>query len=435
MPDVIVAPRLDDKTALELFRRIALQSEPSHCSVSLAGQGAFDLFTANEEGRRLCSKVDSATSFTVVRIDASFPGLSLTYFRGGEPNSERRQSAVLDEIKINRSQPPPNQSRLSDEVVVDIIQVIHATIGIPATAGWLPSGGGASRDELDALYQSTVLRLETAFAEQIQKITTWTIEQANHLKEEKLRLAQETNIERELNRVEYEKKLVDLQSHSDELEERRKALDDRDYMHARRATYGELKNRTAEREKEFALTQGTKRMRAPLHAVFVILILVLASLNVGNFWQVSRLDFATAPIFAVVWGLIKQAILGLGLIGAILYYVRWMNKWFEEHAEAEFLVKQFQLDVDRASWAVETAFEWHRLQQSELPTPLLEGITRNLFAQAKQEKRETSAADELASALIGSAASAKLKIGDSELTLNRKGLRELARSEATRETP
>jgi hypothetical protein len=50
------------------------------------------------------------------------------------------------------------------------------------------------------------------------------------------------------------------------------------------------------------------------------------------------------------------------------------------HASAEFLLKQFELDIDRASWVVETAMEWHRDQQAEIPAPLLEGITRNLFS-------------------------------------------------------
>jgi hypothetical protein len=35
------------------------------------------------------------------------------------------------------------------------------------------------------------------------------------------------------------------------------------------------------------------------------------------------------------------------------------------HASAEFLLKQFELDIDRASWVVETAMEWHLINRQK----------------------------------------------------------------------
>jgi hypothetical protein len=73
--------------------------------------------------------------------------------------------------------------------------------------------------------------------------------------------------------------------------------------------------------------------------------------------------------------------------------------------------------------------EWRRAAQAELPEPLLQGITRNLFARAKIDESKLSAADELASALMGSAAGLKLKVGDNELNFTRRGLGRLNKTE------
>ena len=102
-----------------------------------------------------------------------------------------------------------------------------------------------------------------------------------------------------------------------------------------------------------------------------------------------------------------------------------MNRWFEQHAAAEFLLKQFQLDVDRSSWLVETALEWRRAEKTELPAPLLEGIARNLFSTGGAGDR-ASAADDLASALVGNASQLKMRFGDNEINFDRKGIERLA---------
>lgn len=107
-----------------------------------------------------------------------------------------------------------------------------------------------------------------------------------------------------------------------------------------------------------------------------------------------------------------------------------MNRWFEQHASAEFLLKQFELDIDRASWVVETAMEWRRDQNAEIPTSLLEGITRNLFADGGDSAQAHSAADDLASALVGNASQLKVKLGNNELNFDRKGLAGLGKIDA-----
>jgi hypothetical protein len=419
-------PRLDDRTALALFRAIAGVQKPNNCTVTIAGLRAFNLLSPSAEQVELLKSVDSATSYLISRIDESFVGLTVSYIRGGESTGSKRPSTLLDEIKVSGQDNA--QNAIPELTKLKILEVVNSRYNLAVAGGLLPPHERSESDELDTLYRSTVLKLESSFAEQIDKITSWTVEQADLLKEEKLRLAQETQADRAALQSDFQKRQDELLRTADELDQKRRDLDDRDYMHARRAIRGDLQRLISAREASFSLSSGTKRLRLPIHGAFIILIGCLLGLNVAYFIKLAPVDW-TNWSYALLWALAKQAALAAALVGSIAFYVRWMNRWFEEHANAEFLLKQFQLDIDRASWVVETALEWQRSQQAELPAPLLDGITRNLFMRPSSLDASVSAADELASALVGSAAGLKLKVGDNELSFTRKGLRKLAKEE------
>jgi hypothetical protein len=83
-------------------------------------------------------------------------------------------------------------------------------------------------------------------------------------------------------------------------------------------------------------------------------------------------------------------------------------------------------NVDRASWVVETALEWLHQQEAEMPSHLIESISRNLFSKSeKDEGADMHPADYLASALLGTASALKLKAGGAEIEVDRKGISEL----------
>jgi hypothetical protein len=284
---------------------------------------------------------------------------------------------------------------------------------------------------VEAIYRSTVLKLETSFAQQIEKITNWTVEQTTALEQAKLKLADETAAERESLRKEHESKLEALGQEANSLEARRKELDDRDYMHARRGIRNELRDLIKAREQKFSLTSNTRRLRLPVHAALILLLAGLLVVNGVYLKQIANLDITSSSIQVLLWAFGKQSIAAIAFVAILLFYVRWMNRWFEQHAAAEFLLKQFELDIDRASWVVETAMEWRRDQKSEIPGTLLEGITRNLFADSGGTSAEKhTAADDLASALVGNASQVKLKLGDNEVSFDRKALAGLGKAES-----
>ena len=113
------------------------------------------------------------------------------------------------------------------------------------------------------------------------------------------------------------------------------------------------------------------------------------------------------------------------MIGSILFLIKWQNRWFEQHSTAEFHLKKLELDMERASWVVETALEWSSANATAVPMPneLLQSLTKNLFSEAKEDTVQLiHPADQLASALLGSASGIKLKTGNTEIQIDPKKL-------------
>jgi hypothetical protein len=420
-------PRLDDARVLEIFRDLIEKYPPNPCNVDPAGLHIINLVSPNDEQKQLLTLLQSSSSFSIANVGAHYRGMRINYTRGAE--NIGGPSPLFDSITVERSDV---QNEMPQKDRLEAIDLVLTKAGFKSEGPVLREGQTRSLDELDALYRSTVLRLETSFGEQIRRITDWSVEQADSLQKQKLQLAEQTNAERSQMQQEYNSAHEKLKGREDELELKQKTLDDRDYMHARRATRGDIQKVIAERQKQFTLTPQTRRLRIPIHILLIVVVGALLTLNFFNFVEVLRLDW-TQVSYVHWWALARQGTLAIATIGALYFYIRWMNRWFEQHAMAELLLKEFQLDIDRASWVVESALEWRRTAQAELPSPLLEGITRNLFVRSTTDAHRVSVADELASALFGSAAGVKLKVGENEVAFTRRGISKLRKAEITEE--
>lgn len=235
----------------------------------------------------------------------------------------------------------------------------------------------------------------------------------------------------ETRQTESEKTLEQLRRSIAEQEEalrkREKDIDDRNNTHARRELHRELKAKIAERSGEFRVTVATKRNRYPIHLAVAISAVGLFYLLYLYADQFSAASATATPTILLVLA-IKPLGITLALLGLMAWYLRWLNRWFERYADTEFHLKQFDLDIDRASWAVEAALEWKLSQDRPMPEHLLETISRNLFS--KSEKDETAdmhPADYLASAILGRASSLDLKLPGGEISLNKKDIKQLSK--------
>jgi hypothetical protein len=172
MPQIssLTTPRLDDKTSLDLFRKVSATGKPQNFYVNISALPSIDALKGSDSN--LLKEVDSVSSFLISRIQINYPGLTIEYIRGG---SAAPPSAIYDEVKF--SQHDNQQNALPSQDRIKIIKMINEVVGPSPMAGMFAQQSSGGLSDLEGLYRSTVLRLETKFAEQIDKITSWTVEQ------------------------------------------------------------------------------------------------------------------------------------------------------------------------------------------------------------------------------------------------------------------
>jgi len=285
-----------------------------------------------------------------------------------------------------------------------------------------PALSEALGPELSEFYQkreSALAKLED-IAEQL---ITDTADFRRNLDKEtsslRLQMEKEATQERKRLQDEFERKQQELRETGEALEARSKELDDRSSRHARRQLRQDLKTVIAARGKGLSLTKSTVAKRRPIHALFILLIGLITGYLVLNL--IRQPDVSQSAAYWI--GLGKSALTLIGLSAMIIFYIRWNDQWFHQHADEEFRLQRLELDIDRASWIVEMALEWRDEKGSEIPPALLARLSENLFTGDDQRQPVRHPSEDLASALLGASSGLTLRIpGLGEASLNRKGI-------------
>lgn len=216
------------------------------------------------------------------------------------------------------------------------------------------------------------------------------------------------------------------------LDEREKNLDTKNSKFARRDIRKQIKEIIEARNKNFQLTQNTQKLNTPIQALGLIFIIIL----LGGFGVVSYLNMIyiyenqALDITKIIVLSIKQFSLGIPLIFTVIFMIKWYNARFQKHAAEEFYLKRIDLDIDRASWLVELALEWHTETNKEIPKELIERISYNLFAYEENRNQEKNTSLD---SLLG--LSSELTLGPNGATIkyDKKGIQGL--SQAAKEDP
>ncbi|PIF29316.1 hypothetical protein CLU88_4239 [Acidovorax sp. 56] len=378
---------------------------------------------------------------------AGIGGITVIYYRGGSSGDAAQKSPVLDDLLIDLNGVDPGRLKAAAAVLAAFRPVS------------VPKSAKASEAVLaqQAIQESTFARLQ----KQLEELFAQTIQVRQQLddsvrqKTEELEvafLAKQHAADEEIKRLQ-----ADLKERQEELQRRAQELDDSDNTFARRKIRDGMLNDVTERVKNFDVSGVTRYARHPvalgmwgLIGLFILLMGWTAielymsresqssvTAVVSNLLQAAppttssasaasaNLGLATAMVHdasterIALW--IRFSLLTIGLVGAILYYIRWETRWAEQFAATENSLKQFHLDVNRANWVVETCLEWRKESDSAIPLPLIESLTRGLFTQNDQGPPVVHPADELASALVGSASKISLAVGDSKIEYDKPG--------------
>lgn len=231
----------------------------------------------------------------------------------------------------------------------------------------------------------------------------------------------------------FSEKNNELEQKKKELEEIKNQFDDRESKHVRRKLRDDLKEELKKRGTKFELTAGTRKLRQTTFWFSIILLTIFGVCTAAYFVEGIML-FKKSPellqntSFVVITGL-RQMLLAAAFGATAIFFIRWTNQWFQQHANEEFRLKRLDLDIDRASWVAEFAFEWKEQKGTEIPEELLDRLSRNLFVDNSTPSDQLHPADQLASAILGTASSLELSVpGGGKIAIDRKGLQKLKKA-------
>jgi hypothetical protein len=406
----LTIPRVADGKLLDVFVGLAQQHSATGMHVSVFGipQG-FD--PRKDEWKVVAATLREKNSTLIHGLSVNFPDLSISFNRGGD-----QHSGLFDEVTFSAHN---NQPSIDAQTRLAIVGTVTDELKAIDTRRRIGGARSEAQADLEAMHNSILQRLEQAATDQIQRNSEF----ARELEEQQLEKRKALEAEFTAKQADLDAWHRDRKAEFDEAEARLKKreseLDDRQNTHARRALQERLKAGIAARQQQFGLTLGTRKLRWPIHAVCLVLISLFGgllywsssqTLELLKAWQSTANDYGLRLEFFYLIG--RSITLAAAFVGTAFFYLKWLNRWFEQHSEAEFLIKKMELDIDRASWVVETAFEWNHQVDEPMPETLMNGISRNLFdGTGRYADDVKNPADELASALFGSAA-AKVRLNN-----------------------
>lgn len=426
--NVKLVPRCDDAQVLKLFGRLV--DELDFYDITYQIYGSETSIKLGDKSH-LTNELIAKRGFSVRRAQALRRSdepqqtsniFSLTFERGKHTKPGALQLSLhTDSATFNHGQ------HIHPTVALKLNDVIDAELGTYAS----PALTGISRDVLEELssnHQEFLNGMRRQLSAVGEELTHARIDAERELRDRKRALQDLLERERATLANEHKERLDAIEKTKAQLAERERQLDDRNNTHARRDLQKNLQEHLASYKTKFELTEGTRKLRQPVIWTVVIIestcVLLLAFLfsatpTGGDFWD-----------RAFFW--LKSVGLTFLAAATAVWFLRWLTQWSARHADAEFQLRQLELDIGRASWVVETTLEWKVSQDRAIPEPLLNAISRNLFAAGEGRNESTdSPADHLASALLGEASKLKLKTGDHEIEFDRAGIKRAKKSHNT----
>jgi hypothetical protein len=341
---------------------------------------------------------------------------SLTIRRQPEPNS------LFDEVSISRNQ----QTDVVD--FVKFAAVVQKCLGQTSILNIGNLLGPAATQHFEAR-EIALARLERMSSTLLQEM-----EEARKRREQEFE-AKENSLNVKIEQKHHELDEVarnrnqELDRRAEALEQLQKELDDRAAKHARRQHYKDIKEKFKTWSETFEVTKGTSRLRKSVLYSTLVPMILFAGLAAWFLFQSLAEQDSTHLIAAII----KQITFTVLFVSTAYFLIRWNNQWFQRHANEEFRLKRMELDIDRASWFVEMAFEWKDEKGEEIPSEIIERLTRGLFNTDKGD-HAVEPADSLAQALLG-AARFKIKLADGvEAEYDRKGIEKMIRQSPQRQS-
>jgi hypothetical protein len=280
------------------------------------------------------------------------------------------------------------------------------------------------RDVLNEVDNSIFQSRETAInrLERLQEgfFTTLRKEHARLRKEHQERLEELTkeyeNKRSDLDKA-HEIRAAELLSQSDDLAKRETELQELRHKHSRARIQGDVDKKLDELLKSFELTAGSRNKRWAVLSLAGLMMIVFG--GAAGWISYSNVSNPTTSVPIIAW--VSQITWTLAFFGVGTFTIRWLNDWSKRHADAEFRLKQLQIDFKRASWLVDLAFEWRNAENGgEIPQHLVDKLSVDLFSATPGESSSTHPLETFVTGLIGENGKANVKMpAGGELSVER----------------
>lgn len=417
----ILVPKFTDDLLIAKFQRIQEEVKASHFTAN--SNGSFiqvDIRTMKPQ--ELIDKIAKSKSYVLQTASFSNHGVSFSFHR----NPSDRASPAFDRFEISGQ----NQNSDSAIFLLKAGEAINKQFGIGKLGAKIVDSASDPATDYAAASQAALERMQETALKLSEDLVS-SRKELDAVFNEKQRSSDEYYSQKlAALDEEHRKKLEEISQARQDLEKTRAELDDRNNTHVRREIRAKLKEQIHSKYMPRVVTEHTERLRRPIHIVCVLGLIVpgYASYFFGEELYTiatTKLDlWSMSGIFLVV----RQIGLTFGFLALLAYYLRWMNRWFDISANADLELRRFDLDIDRASWVVETGLEWRKAEGGVIPTLLLSGLTRNLFAARNKEGRdELHPADYLSKAILGNAKGLKLSLPGMDVELDAKQIGKDAR--------
>lgn len=442
----IKIPRTSDVIVADVFKELGARFEIAHANVATLAFCDIGRVALSEEAEGEWKALLSCDSYLISMMSCQVAGLNVSYVRGGGGGSP-----IFDEILINSQQ----NGSSSVEQKFNIISFLSKRFNSFDPHRFVEGVVSEEQAQVFAIHTSTLSRLEKLNEDLVRQSSDFRRGLEEKFEHKVTQLEQE-HFEKQKRLESDGRALSDqLEAKEQALNEKLKTIDDRNNTHVRRETRDRMLDDVKKRISQFGVSKATAGKRKPVLGGICILLLAFIGLLLWTGYEIKAIDSqyfsmleairnisswgperiksvglsadTVAKVSAVdvdrthlfwLWG--RFALFSFGLVGTILYYIKWENRWAEQHIVSEFQLQQFYIDVNRANWVIESCLEWRKETGSAIPRELLGSITAGLFMSNQIEpERVIHPADELASALLGTASKLKLKVGDNEIDFDK----------------
>ncbi|TPK67112.1 MULTISPECIES: hypothetical protein [unclassified Mesorhizobium] len=233
-----------------------------------------------------------------------------------------------------------------------------------------------------------------------------------------------------------------LERREEQLQTRAKELDDRDHIHARRELREQITSGIATRLRSSMVPAQTSFIGWGVFFLTLVGTVFLAVTSVYSLQEFSQLlksaiqsagskmespedKLAIARVqSSQAWVVLaRAAVTGIGAVAFLVYAIAWLKNIYHDRLRAHRDLERYSIDLNRASWAVETIME-AKHDGSTIPDILVAGVSRNLFGEG--DKSSDGHGSEALGSLLRASTRAKIGPTGAEFEMTSRGARKLA---------